>query len=105
MSDVYKLINSVGCRWMAARMELFTLATPREFAENRMGIFVALIIIWLLKDGIISEINASSGYYTYSRDDVGSLTGDVQNWATLIQNYILQVGLGSVRADFSIKIA
>lgn len=31
-------------------------------------------------------------YYMPRKGDVGTLTGDVQNWAMLIQNYILQVG-------------
>jgi hypothetical protein len=29
--------------------------------------------------------------YSYAKGDTGSLTGDVQNWAMLVQNYILQV--------------
>ncbi len=31
------------------------------------------------------------GYHPFEKEDIGTLAGDVQNWAMLIQNYILQV--------------
>ncbi len=33
-------------------------------------------------------------YHPFEKEDIGTLPGDVQNWAMLIQNYILQVRRG-----------
>lgn len=61
--------RSVGCR----------IATP--FISH---------IAWTVM--ILLVISQSTGaYHTYEKEDMGTLSGDVQNWATLIQNYILQV--------------
>jgi len=49
---------------------------------------VSLLIFVCCLDGFSCSISFSS----YDPvEDTGSLTGDVQNWAMLIQNYILQV--------------
>lgn len=61
---------------------------------------------WIVVFGIVFRgplplpgVYGNSGFGTNGADGVdedtlkGSLTGDVQNWAMLIQNYILQVSL------------
>ena len=45
-------------------------------------IYISVFVFLLLPNG--------QCYHSH-RDDVGTLAGDVQNWAILIQNYILQV--------------
>lgn len=45
-----------------------------------------LIVLLLLR-----RFDIALALYSYAKGDTGSLTGDVQNWAMLVQNYILQV--------------
>lgn len=52
-----------------------------------------LNVVKLLYFGLLCKFIYSQ--YTFLNEEkineIGTLTGDVQNWATLIQNYILQV--------------
>ena len=41
---------------------------------------------------LVLYCNYCYGYHPFEKEDIGTLPGDVQNWAMLIQNYILQVG-------------
>ncbi|XP_021354084.1 uncharacterized protein LOC110450731 [Mizuhopecten yessoensis] len=41
------------------------------------------------------------GYPGEEKRDMGTLEGDVQNWAMLIQNYILQLASDGIKRDFS----
>ena len=41
----------------------------------------------------LGMFHGCSAYYMGEKEDIGTLTGDVQNWAMLIQNYILQVSV------------
>lgn len=49
------------------------------------------IMKWLLIGVLLIEIGRGTKYPGEEKHDMGSLEGDVQNWAMLIQNYILQV--------------
>lgn len=40
---------------------------------------------------VLIYLRNSDGYHPFEKEDIGTLPGDVQNWAVLIQNYILQV--------------
>ena len=40
----------------------------------------------------LSSLCGVSGYPGEEQHEIGTLSGDVQNWAVLIQNYIIQVG-------------
>ncbi|XP_069125986.1 LOW QUALITY PROTEIN: voltage-dependent calcium channel subunit alpha-2/delta-2-like [Argopecten irradians] len=42
-----------------------------------------------------------NGYPGEEKRDMGTLEGDVQNWAMLIQNYILQLASDGIKRDFS----
>lgn len=46
------------------------------------------ICLWLL---LSSQTLVSDNQHWYQKAEDGTLAGDVQNWAMLIQNYILQV--------------
>ena len=59
-----------------------------------MRYFLVVMVMLPCKEAVnYNEINHDEEpRYSYAEEDKGGrLVGDVQNWATLIQNYILQV--------------
>lgn len=55
-------------------------------------IMISLRFITLLL--LLMELNGNSNFYSQSyesAEEAGTLAGDVQNWAIMIQNYISQV--------------
>ena len=50
-------------------------------------VYCSLVIL------ILTVSHVGSKYPGEEKHDMGSLEGDVQNWAMLIQNYILQVSM------------
>jgi hypothetical protein len=61
--------------------------------------FILLLFFYLFYNRIILYADDFTYLYNYIEDDMhttkdsenGHLTGDVQNWGSIIQNYILQV--------------
>jgi hypothetical protein len=47
--------------------------------------------LYLIAAILLHRTYVALALYSYAKGDMGSLTGDVQNWAMLVQNYILQV--------------
>ena len=47
---------------------------------------------------------AHKAYPEEEKQSIGTLAGDVQNWAILIQNYILQVSKGVISIKIIINI-
>ena len=50
--------------------------------------------MWMFSVTLMVSIlcaNSINSYRGEEKHDIGTLAGDVQNWAMLIQNYILQV--------------
>ncbi|KAK2155924.1 hypothetical protein LSH36_227g06072 [Paralvinella palmiformis] len=43
----------------------------------------------------------ASGYHHYESEEVGTLSGDVQNWAILLQNYILQLASEGIKREYT----
>ena len=64
------------CRWTCH---------PATSAPRQM-----LLVVWAVLVAAVTSPPCSA-YHTIQEENVGTLSGDVQNWATLIQNYILQV--------------
>ncbi|ELU06451.1 hypothetical protein CAPTEDRAFT_215114 [Capitella teleta] len=64
------------------------------YFHNISGMTAQLLLFLLL-------VNVSHAYYMADKPDIGTLTGDVQNWAMLIQNYILQLASEGIKRDFT----
>ena len=75
----------------------FIVAIPNMPCQNFFHGWVVMSAVWLgwTISTCVDDLQEADGYchshYYYKRDNLGTLTGDVQNWAILIQNYILQV--------------
>ena len=67
--------------------------------------FLAVLITPTLEAVNYNEPNLEEPRYSYSGENEGGrLTGHVQNWATLIQNYILQVTIPCTSRLFELHV-
>ncbi|BFY99384.1 hypothetical protein BsWGS_02424 [Bradybaena similaris] len=56
----------------------------------------------LLSQSVVREPQSpAQAYPGEEQHEIGSLAGDVQNWAMLIQNYILQLASDGIKRDFT----
>ena len=53
---------------------------------------------------VVVEACVCFGYHPFEKEDIGTLAGDVQNWAMLIQNYILQVTYQGLPRQFEAQM-
>ncbi|GFO18775.1 voltage-dependent calcium channel subunit alpha-2/delta-2-like [Plakobranchus ocellatus] len=50
---------------------------------------------------LLSDLVAVTRYRAEEKQEIGTLAGDVQNWAMLIQNYILQLASDGIKRDLT----
>ncbi|CAI9736897.1 Hypothetical predicted protein [Octopus vulgaris] len=79
------------------------LSPKHVYMRSMSKAFVFTILIGTamctFKDPI--TLMASKAYPGEDKHDIGTLAGDVQNWAILIQNYILQLASDGIKKDYS----
>ena len=61
--------------------------------------FFAFLVVFLSSPPAPST--SVFGQYIEPPRDEGSLAGDVQNWASLIQNYILQLASDGIKREYT----
>ena len=63
-----------------------------------MAAWVNILSILVVTACWVPHLETTKGYRGEEKQEIGTLAGDVQNWAMLIENYILQVS-GRVRLN------